>query len=68
MTNIHNKHIAQQSYIHYAQMMITTTAIHTQCTNNDYRFSASEGSEGGVKYVQLLGLLKVIRAAVFLTF
>ena len=29
-------HIAQQSHIHYAQMTITTTTIHTQCTNDDY--------------------------------
>ena len=29
-------HIAQQSYIHHVQMMITTTTIHTQSTNDDY--------------------------------
>ena len=35
-TDTHTKHIAQQSYIHFTQMMITTTAIHTQYTNDDY--------------------------------
>ena len=33
-TKIHKRHITQQSYIHNALMMITTTTIHTQWTNN----------------------------------
>ena len=37
--DIYKKHIAQQSYIQYAQMMITTTTIHTQCANVDYNLS-----------------------------